>query len=150
MGRVERWTWLFFVITVLSLAACASPWGLREASPSAVAPTVRTASPTPRPEAVGTATAAEIVGVWTAVDGSLHLEFFSDGRFARYYGGREDDPEEFWAQEGVYWFGGRETLTIDLRKVGTTEFEFRLEEPWLTLRDESGRVIRYRRNPGWL
>ncbi len=151
MVRNTRFALLFLLLTYgVAQMACAFDSGSRVPVSGETAPTVSLVPATPT-EQVGTETAADaIVGVWTAIDGALHLQFFSDGTFVRHYGGREDAPDELWSQEGAYQFTSHEHLLIEVTGVETTGFEYQLEEPWLLLRDEDGKVMRFRRNLGFM
>ena len=150
MDRYTRRALLLWVTFSVAVTSCALDSGSRAPVPGAFASAVPTMSATPTEGAAEQATADLIVGVWTAIDGALHLQFFSDGKFVRHYGGREDAPEEFWSQQGAYRFTSRESLVIEVAGVESNQFEYRLEEPWLILRDEAGKVMRFRRNIGLL
>ncbi len=146
MDRNMRFVLLMLLAFGVAQTACALDLASR--APVSTTPTVGVVPATPTKTAVRETAADIIVGVWTAIDGALHLQFFSDGRFVRHYGGREDDPEEFWSEEGIYELGDAERLLINVPRQGPVDYEYRLKEPWLMLRDPDGRVMRLRRNVG--
>jgi hypothetical protein len=148
MDRYTRHALLLLLAFGAALTACALDSSWKVPVPGGMVPTATMMPATPTEPAARETTADIIVGVWTAIDGALHLQFFSDGRFVRHYGGREDDPEEFWGQKGAYRVTSRESLVIEVAGVEASEFEYRVEEPWLMLRDEDGKVMRFRRNVG--
>ena len=141
MAQLVLWSFL--------TAACAKTAGPAvppsSSDPTAVAPLV---PPTATPTSTPVNASSRIVGLWTAIDGALHLQFFSDGRFARHFGGREDDPDELSSEHGIYRLGDADRLLIDVPRLGAVYYEYMVGEPWLMLRDPDGRVIRFRRNLG--
>jgi len=139
------------IALLLPLAAAACTPEANRATSSYVPDIAATSQPqsgTPTPVPTQVTKARSIVGLWTAIDGSLHLQFFSDGRFARHFGGREDDPDEFWSERGRYVLGKGDHLMIDVPRLGAVDYQYIHSEPWLMLRNDEGNVLRCRRNLG--
>jgi hypothetical protein len=148
-GRLVRHLAAIVLLLPLAAAAC-TPEANRGTSSYApeIAATSQPVSGTPTPVPMQVTEARSIVGLWTAIDGSLHLQFFSDGRFARHYGGREDDPDELWSEQGRYVLGKDDHLMIDVPRRGPVDYQYVHSEPWLMLRNPEGNVLRCRRDLG--
>jgi hypothetical protein len=84
----------------------------------------------------------QLVGWWEMIEGGFFYEFRPDGSCARHLESAEDT---YWTTEARCQLLDADRLVIQLRGEEAIEYEWRLEDPWLMLRDGSGRVTRYRR-----
>ncbi len=76
------------------------------------------------------------------IDGGFYYEFRADGSCARHL---ESSEDTYFTTEGRCQLIGADRLVVQLRGDQPIEYEWRLEDPWLVLRDASGRVTTYRR-----
>lgn len=83
------------------------------------------------------------MGRWSIREGALDLQFYADGKFTRYMA---SDYHEWWGVEGTYQLAGQDRVVVELPDEGKIEYEYRIQEPWLLLRDQSGTITTYRRS----
>jgi hypothetical protein len=134
---------LLCLASVAALVSCGPGRGSVQAPAS---PTVATVPTRLAPKATLTGASAaswsSLAGWWGMIDGGFFFEFREDGTCARHL---ESSEDSFFTTEGRCELVGVERLVIELRGGEATEYEWRLEEPWLMLRDAAGNVTRYRR-----
>ena len=84
------------------------------------------------------------MGRWIILEYGLELEFAPDGRLTQYIMADEHQVE-YWTTEGSFRIIRNGWMVIQWANEEPEEFEYRLEDRWLTLRAPDGKVSRYLR-----